>query len=1687
MKNIKQTLLFAVLLFASAAVVQAQPFGNEWIDYSKNYFKIKVGKEGVYRIPLSSLQGINPSVTGANFIMYRDGAETPIYVTTNGTFAGSDYIEFYGRPADGKLDKLLYENPYWHPDDRISMFADTATYYLTFDNQTNHQRYVATPNNIPGAPPAAQPYCIATVGNYFLKNFNEGRNVVSGLQIPVSLFDNAEGYIDTMMNINTTLSYTLNAPGAVAAPINATVNAALIRRSFSSVVDQVRVVLNNQQIADSTLPQDATKHFNLSVPSSLITDNSNFQFIGSTTGTGSDEYGVSYIEIQYPRNFDMTGTSFFRCTLIASSTSQYLELTNLSSTNAPRLYDLTNRKYYTGDISVAGKVRYYIDPSFTDRELLIYADPGSNIATVSPVTSTTFKDYSAPANQGNYIILSHPGYDASVNGHKYVTEYSDYRASAAGGAHSAIIVDVRELYDQFGYGNDIHPLSIRRFLNYAYTNWSIKPHDVFIVGKGLLYHKYRTYLANKSAFSYAGIVPTYGDLGADEDFVNFLPNRLQAMNTGRFTAWTPQEVGQYLEKVKSYEAALKQPLAPTHETELWKKRVLHLGGGRDIGQQAFLLETLNLSAGIIKDTAYGATVSTVAKTSTDPIDQVNNRTIDSLVNDGISIISFNGHATSNGFELNLNNPESYHSLPKIPHFIGLGCDVAQVFNLTNNTRTLSERYLLAPNGGSITMIASNNLQFQEFHRDYLPTIYNSISNRNYGKTIGDHHRYAYDSMRRTNSGDFVYYQIESLLLQGDPAIPVFGLPKPDYHVASNRLSTIPANVTNTMDSFSLRIVGFNLGRALRDTVSIKVEHINPNGASSVVKSIKLINLFNTDTAFVNVPINKFVDVGLNKYKVTIDDLNEFDETNENNNTAILDLFIYSDKLVPVYPKEFSIVYQQGVTLKASTLNPFRSAGRYIIQIDTTELFNSSLKQETTIVSAGGVLKWTPTMSYSDSTVYYWRTAFDSTINGDYQWSYSSFIYLANGSPGWNQSHYYQYVKNSFTGLSYGTDRVFKYPVGYNEVKATNAIYSDLIPGWPWNTADFVKVMVNGIDLQRLGCYPWDGTLQINVFDSLTNSPWQNDSTFGTSGSYPVCINTRNYYTFEFPINTPQGRHNAAHFLDSIPNGDFVLVRNIINLGKYDTAFVDEWKTDPGQELYQSMLNLGFTQIDSFNQVRPFVFFRKKGDATYPVSQYFGKTMQDTLEKTFLLPTLKPRGDMNSVVIGPAKQWQQLKWSYLSDAAPQNDNPYVTIYGLTANNISTQLYRGYAKDTSLSFIDAAQFPNIRMVWTSYDSISLTSPQLRYWRVLYAPVPEAALNPAAHLVFKDSLNVGEILNFSVAIENLTELPMDSMLVRYKVIDANGNTHQVADKRYKKLAGNDSLHADLSFDPRAFNGNDIFFIEANPDNDQPEQYHPNNLGYLPFKVVGDERNPLIDVTFDGVHILDRDIVSSKPYIRIVLRDENKFLKLDDTSLVNVSLRYPNEVSTSHAIPFDGTICRFIPAQAGSKKNEAVIEFRPTLPEDGIYELFVNGKDKTGNEAAKSDYQISFEVVNKSTITNVLNYPNPFSTSTAFLFTLTGSQLPSQFKIQIMTVTGKVVREITRQELGPIHIGKNITEYKWDGKDQYGQTLGNGVYLYRVVTAINGSGIEHREDMDLNDQPGANQVDKFFKNGYGKMYIMR
>ena len=228
-----------------------------------------------------------------------------------------------------------------------------------------------------------------------------------------------------------------------------------------------------------------------------------------------------------------------------------------------------------------------------------------------------------------------------------------------------------------------------------------------------------------------------------------------------------------------------------------------------------------------------------------------------------------------------------------------------------------------------------------------------------------------------------------------------------------------------------------------------------------------------------------------------------------------------------------------------------------------------------------------------------------------------------------------------------------------------------------------------------------------------------------------------------------------------------------------------------------------------------------------------------------------------------------------------------------------------------------------------------------------------------------------------------------------------------------------------------------------------------------------------------MDGDLISPKPEIIITLKDDNRFLAMRDTATFRLSLEQPD--GSVQPIALNDQSILFIPADTTQldRKNQARLEWRPGFTQDGTYRLLVNGRDATGNLSAGLDYAVSFEVITKSSLSNIFNYPNPFSTSTCFVYTMTGSETPSSFKIQIMTVSGRVVREITTAEFGDLQAGTHISNFCWDGKDEFGDQLANGVYLYRVV-AKKSDGTDF--ELFANDKS-----DGFFKHGFGKMVLLR
>lgn len=100
--------------------------------------------------------------------------------------------------------------------------------------------------------------------------------------------------------------------------------------------------------------------------------------------------------------------------------------------------------------------------------------------------------------------------------------------------------------------------------------------------------------------------------------------------------------------------------------------------------------------------------------------------------------------------------------------------------------------------------------------------------------------------------------------------------------------------------------------------------------------------------------------------------------------------------------------------------------------------------------------------------------------------------------------------------------------------------------------------------------------------------------------------------------------------------------------------------------------------------------------------------------------------------------------------------------------------------------------------------------------------------------------------------------------------------------------------------------------------------------------------------------------------------------------------------------------------------------------------------NNPVSADIQFVVVGDESITITNVLNYPNPFVNYTEFWFTHNKPFEPLEVQVQVMTVTGKLVWTKNQTVSNPETICREI---KWDGKDDFGDRIGKGVYIYKLT----------------------------------------
>ncbi|MDA9952656.1 T9SS type A sorting domain-containing protein, partial [Chitinophagales bacterium] len=132
----------------------------------------------------------------------------------------------------------------------------------------------------------------------------------------------------------------------------------------------------------------------------------------------------------------------------------------------------------------------------------------------------------------------------------------------------------------------------------------------------------------------------------------------------------------------------------------------------------------------------------------------------------------------------------------------------------------------------------------------------------------------------------------------------------------------------------------------------------------------------------------------------------------------------------------------------------------------------------------------------------------------------------------------------------------------------------------------------------------------------------------------------------------------------------------------------------------------------------------------------------------------------------------------------------------------------------------------------------------------------------------------------------------------------------------------------------------------------------------------------------------------------------------------------------------------------------------EEGRYSVRVKAWDVNNNPGeGYTEFVVALSA--EMALQNVFNYPNPFTTNTSFIFE---HNRPGEFldvQIQIFTVSGRLVKTI-QQNLMSEGYRVNPEQITWNGLDDFGDTIGRGVYIYKVnVQGENGYSAQEFEKL--------------------------
>lgn len=218
---------------------------------------------------------------------------------------------------------------------------------------------------------------------------------------------------------------------------------------------------------------------------------------------------------------------------------------------------------------------------------------------------------------------------------------------------------------------------------------------------------------------------------------------------------------------------------------------------------------------------------------------------------------------------------------------------------------------------------------------------------------------------------------------------------------------------------------------------------------------------------------------------------------------------------------------------------------------------------------------------------------------------------------------------------------------------------------------------------------------------------------------------------------------------------------------------------------------------------------------------------------------------------------------------------------------------------------------------------------------------------------------------------------------------------------------------------------------------------VGGINENAAEDNVGPVINLFMNDENFVSGGITNEQPTLLAKLQDENGINTASGIGHDIVAIIDGDETN-----PF--VLNDYYQAEVDDYQNGKVsYPFRDLEP--GLHTLSLKAWDVYNNSSTAEIQFVVFDKDQELVIDNVLNYPNPFIDYTEFWFNHNSPDV-LDVSVQIFTVSGKLVRTLNGQTNGGSKVTSSLSkDIVWDGRDDFGDKIGKGVYIYKLKVRSN------------------------------------